>query len=73
MSYTLRVNGKTLNTLNGCPIRQVIYQGVSYPLTNTPTAEPEGYILFSSPEPFTLQVTSSASYNGKLQYNTTGE
>ena len=71
MSYTLRVNGKMLNTLNGCPIRQVIYQGVSYPLTNTPAEEPEGYLLFSSPYEFTL--TFRGKTDGVLEYNIGGE
>ena len=73
MSYTLRVNGKTLSTLNGYPVRQVIHKGNTYPLNNVPSAKPEGYLLFSSPESFTLQVTSACKYDGQLQYNTSGE
>lgn len=73
MSYTLRVNGKNLNKLNGYPIRQVIYKGTSYPIINTPTEDPEDHILFTSPAAFTLQVATNCTYEGQLQYNTTGE
>lgn len=70
MSYTLRVNGKTLSTLNGRPIRRVIHGENIYNLNNQ-LAEPEGYLLFSSPYEFTL--TFKGQTDGVLEYNIGGE
>ena len=69
MAYTLNVNNKTLNGINNKPIRNLIYKGTTYEIWS---GEPEwnGYLTFSSEEPFDLQITTEAKYDGLLEFST---
>ena len=70
MSYQLRLNGKTWKSINGKPIRHLIYNGTVYEITQ-PTKWP-GYLTFSSEEDFSLTITEYADYDGVLEYSTDG-